>query len=244
MTDKAETKVMEELMDSGSKEQTLVILKGEKQTIPAREKKIRVMSGDIRTVLSFLQQRGHKIKPDECHMYADKTNRMLTLHVDETNYYAGIITGKLELSDEFKLSTINTGKEFSSFELADFVKMNRHLFPDKEQAMVLVTKLRAFKAKVDQHVEKHKDDQANYKMHRSQAVESNLPRGFRMAFPIFKGEVVEVFNVEIVINPNDLSCSLLSPDAKLCIDTKCDEYLNREIKEIEALSPDLLIIHK
>ena len=98
-------------------------------------------------------------------------------------------------------------------ELAGWIKMNRKLFDSKVIAMNLVAILRNFKATVNKTLEDKNDDRANYSVLREQVVNSNIPESFDLTLPLFVGFKPVKFAVEVVIDPDDFSCALISPDA-------------------------------
>ena len=154
-----------------------------------------------------------------------------------TNTYIGV----LEFDERFKRFTINDGTSYTPFELSELIKMNRSFFETKDKAMKLVSQLRKFKAKVDKQVESEQDERANKKMLYAQAVETNIPEGFKLTLPIFKGEKPEKFEVEISIDANDLSCRLVSPEANDIVESTRDNIITGEIDKIQGLHPELRI---
>jgi hypothetical protein len=101
--------------------------------------------------------------------------------------------------------------------------MNRKLFDSKVIAMNLVSELRNFKAKVNKTIEEKSDDRANYANLREQVVNSNIPESFNLTVPLFVGFKPVIFAVEVIIDPDDFNCALISPDA-------ADEM--RKLKEV------------
>jgi len=178
----------------------------------------------------------------KAHIAIDRENMVIALFVDPKSEDPDKIIGKLELHEDFVKFGINSGKELTTTALAELFKMNRSAFKDKETAMKLVKELRSFKAKVDKEVEKHSDDRANYTMHKSQAVDSNIPASFQLVVPIFKGEPAITFEVEININAESLNCSLISPEVNDYIAVEKNKIIDEQIKKIQEAMPELLII--
>jgi len=108
--------------------------------------------------------------------------------------------------------------------------------------MKLVKDLRNFTAKINKELESFKDDRANYALKKSQVVETNLPASFILVVPIFKGQPKESFEVEINIDADNLTCSLVSPVANDFIYDFKDKIIGTEIEKIKSLLPDLVII--
>ena len=152
------------------------------------------------------------------------------------------VVGILEFHPDFEKWNINTGQQMTSHDLAEKIKMNRSCFKSKDVAMKLVKDLRSFTAKVNKELESFKDDRANYAMKRIQVVETNLPESFSLVVPIFKGRPKETIQVEININADNLSCSLISPEVNDYIAEFKDMIIDEQIKAIEDIAPDLVII--
>jgi len=148
----------------------------------------------------------------------------------------------LVLSKELKEFGINTGKDYTTFELAQFIKMNRTCFESKSKAMELVSILQNFKAKVDKDIENADDTRGNKKLLLQQTVDSNVPESFSLTIPIFKGIEPQTIEVEIMIDAQDLSCQLVSPEAKDFIDTEARRIMDDEINQIKKIHPNLKVI--
>lgn len=82
----------------------------------------------------------------------------IALTVDETNYYQSDIRGELKTSKEMMEFGINTEKKWEPIKLSKFLKMHRAFFTDKSQNMMLVSTLKNFKAKVNQDIERSKEE--------------------------------------------------------------------------------------
>lgn len=154
------------------------------------------------------------------------------------------IHGKLTIDPDLEKFGINSGNQFTTFALANFIRMNRHYFETKDIALKLVTELQNFKAKVDKEIEASDDKKANIKMMLVQKVTSNIPTEFTLLLPIFTGTSPVPIKVEIDIDANDLSCSLVSPDLKELIDKESKAIIDTELFEIRKLYPELKIFQK
>lgn len=152
--------------------------------------------------------------------------------------------GCLSLNPDFKKWEINTGVSYTSVSLANFIKMNRSSFENKTVAMKLVSELLNFEAKVNKEVELKADERANRRVLLAQTVTTNLPEGFKLKLPIFKGEETQVFEVQIGIDPIDLSCTLISPEVNDIINDVKNSIINIQKDAIAALHPNLRIFEK
>jgi len=151
------------------------------------------------------------------------------------------IHGKLSLDPDLKKFGINSGAQFTTHALANFIRLNRHYFETKDTAMSLVKELQNFKAKVDKEIEKANDNRGNAALSIKQTVISNVPLDFTLYLPIFKGSAKRAVKCEIDIDAADLTCSLVSPDLKELIDTESKLIIDAELTEIRKLWPDLKI---
>lgn len=154
------------------------------------------------------------------------------------------IHGKLTLDPDLEKFGINSGNQFTSHQLANFIRMNRHYFETKDVALKLVTELQNFKAKVDKEIEASDDKKANVKLMLVQKVVSNIPTDFTLMLPIFLGTEKVPIKVEIDIDANDLTCSLVSPDLKELIDTQSKLIIDGELDQIRVAWPQLKIFQQ
>ncbi|MCG9792508.1 hypothetical protein [Flavobacterium algicola] len=151
-----------------------------------------------------------------------------------------VIEGALKLHPDLQKFNINSGKSYSTFELADFIKMNRHYFENKEYAMKLVSELRNFEGKVNRDIEGRTDDRGNKRALINQVVESNIPSGFFLELPVFVGQDKTRLEIEVSINAS-FECSLISPDLKQLIDLESKTILGNQLELIKAKHPELKI---
>ena len=150
----------------------------------------------------------------------------IEFHEDAEDKQAPVIVGRIIPNPDIEVLGINTGAAISPHKLSDIVKMNRTLFPDKTEAMVLVSKLRDFKGRVEKESETFKDDRANFSLRVAQVAKTNLPETFVVNLSPFLGEPKQPFTVEVVIT-HDLNVSLISPD----LHDYVKEYAEKRIAE-------------
>ena len=225
-------------VENGVKE--LVILNGAAEPI-YHDKGIEVKDASIAAVYEFLVKKGIEnedlINSKIEFSYADL---FLNLYYSIRRRNPDTIKGVLKLHPDLKKFDINGKKTYNTFELADFIKMNRHYFENKEYAMKLVSELRGFEGKVNRDVEAKADTRGNAKMLINQVVESNIPAGFYLVLPVFIGQEKVRLSVEINIT-SDFTCSLISPDLKQLIDEETKVIIVGELDKIRLLQPDLKI---
>lgn len=196
----------------------------------------------IDAVREYLQKDG--IVEDEIknsYVISSLEKRQLQLHYAARIEKPDTIEGVLHLHSDLEKFAINSGKQYSTHNLAQFIRMNKHYFETKDIALKLVNDLQNFKAKVDREIEASDDKKANVKISLVQKVVSNIPTEFTLLLPIFVGGPKSAIKVEIDIDAQDLTCSLISPELKEFIDNEAEALIENELKAIRQLFPELRI---
>ena len=219
-----------------------IIRKGD--ALPVKEPTSVGIEAQIDAPARWLEKRVGEIEQKKTHVTVDREHFTILLVIDEKNAYKDVVKGKLELSEEMGKFGINSGEYISAFEMSDLIKKNRSFFQSTTEAMKLVTELRNFKAKVDKEIEANDDRRGNRKILAAQVVESNLPESFKIEIPIFKGQPKKVIEVEVEITPDNLSCTLVSPEANDTVQNERDDIMDGVLKRIEEAAPEIVIIEK
>ncbi len=215
------------------------------RALPLKEPVPFLIHGTIDTVSRWLEK---KKFDDELQLKSsvmiNRERKSIALCVDEKSVYSDKIQGSIMMHPEFVKWGINDdSKSYTSQELALKVKMNRYMFSSLEKAAELVTVFQNLKAKVNREIENSNDGRGNARKSFNQVVESmSIPEKFTLITPIFKGDVKRELEVEIVIDPSTLNCSLISPDAITTINNMVDDLINKEIEKITELAPGIAII--
>lgn len=239
----AEQRAIEKLTEMNIEDgKDMVIRFGD--ALPLKEPKYVSINGTIDAPARWVEKRKDDIVSADAHILVDRDHMTITLNTDENNFYSDQIVGTLTLSTEMQEFGINTGEYMSCFDMADRIKQLRTYFETQQDAMKLVTELRNFKAKVDKELELSDDKRGNQKILRAQTVESNLPKSFNVNMPIFKGTEKRTFEVEVEINPNDLSCTLVSPDAHDIVVQERDNQMDAVLGRIAEAAPNIVIIEQ
>jgi hypothetical protein len=216
----------------------------EGKAIDLKEPRVTIVSGTIDSPLRWLKHKLTSFVIICCSVFVNKEIGTITLVTDEKNHYSDEITGRLEFHPDFVKFGINSGQQETSHDLAEKIKMWRSCFKDKDTAMKLVKNLRNFTAKVNKELEAFKDDRANYALKKSQIVETNLPETFILVVPVFKGQPKESLEVEINIDADKLTCSLISPQANDYIAEFKEKIIDEQIEKIREVAPELVIIEQ
>ena len=239
----AEQRAIEKLTELNTEEgQETIIRFGD--ALPLKEPKAVSISGTIDAPARWIEKRKDDIVSADAHVLVDRDHMSITLKTDENSAYMDQIVGTLTLSTEMQEFGINTGEYMSCFDMADRIKQLRTYFETQQEAMKLVTELRSFKAKIDKELELSDDKRGNQTILRAQTVESNLPKSFKVNMPIFKGTEKRTFEVEVKINPNDLSCTLVSPDAHDIVVQERDSQMDGVLVRIAEAAPNIVIIEQ
>ena len=238
-------KVIEAIAEEAGKNMGKEIIIRTGSALPQHEPVKIVINGTIKAPLKWLEKRHSTIDQLCCFVCVNRERMSIELIVDEKQFDGTYVRGQLELAPEFKRFGINNPEiRMTTFEMADLIKMNRTFFPVRNDAMVLVSQLRNFKAKVDKDIELADDRRGNMSMLRAQTVESNIPDSFKLNIPIFRGYAADEIEVEVDIDPNDLSCALVSPGAADIIETQRNEIIDGVLTQIQTLCPDIAIIEQ
>ncbi len=214
------------------------------EALPLKEPKAVSIDGTIDAPARWVEKRKDDIKQADAHIIVDRDHMSITLNIDENSAYSDQIKGTLTLSSEMQEFGINTGEYMSCFDMSDRIKQLRSYFETQQEAMKLVSELRNFKAKIDKELELSDDKRGNQRILKSQFVESNLPKDFKILLPIFKGMKKETIQVEVEINPNDLSCTLVSPEAHDIVVQQRDMHMDAVIDRIKDAAPTIVIIEQ
>ena len=192
-----------------------------------REPEKVVFEGTIDAPLRWLEKRVELINQKSSNITVSRNNMSLLLTIDETNYYRTQINGVLCFSKEMLEFGVNTGKEWEPIKLSQFFKMHRAFFKDKAENMTLVSTLKNFKAKVNQDIERSKEENGSKVDNYSQVVDSNLPKSFKLNIPLFKGFACEEIEVEIYADVDGRDVSLSLRTATTCHAGICPRALMR-----------------
>lgn len=210
---------------------------------PKEPEKINI-SGTIESPLRWLEKRIELINQKASNILVNRDSMRIRLLIDETNHYQANIIGTLEASKEMKEFGINAEKKWEPIKLSHFLKMHRSFFSDKSQNFALVSLLKNFKAKVNQDIERSKEENGSKVDNYSQVVDSNLPKSFKLNIPLFKGFACEEIEVEIYadVDGRDVSLSLVSAGANEAIEEYKNKVIDEQLDAIRVIASDIVII--
>ncbi|WP_303223973.1 hypothetical protein [Butyricimonas faecihominis] len=221
----------------------IVIREG--KALELKEPRIINISGVLDSPLKWLEKRINTIDMLKSNIIVDRDKMTITLTIEETEHYNKTITGKLELHPDFLKFGINSGQYRTAIEMSEFIKMNRAHFDNRQAALDLTAKLKNFKAKINKSVEEEYNlNKGDKRLLTNQAVESNIPESFKVNLPIFKGTPKKELEVETYFNPDDLTCTLVSPQANEDVEAIKDSAIDDVLKSIRDIAPDIVIIER
>lgn len=227
----------------------ITILEG--HALPKKEPVKINISGDIRTVSTFVKGRkdvgdniaGYQfINKGRAIVEVDKQARTITLFLDPTDAYGGVVKAKMELNPDLVEFCINAKKTFKQKELVELLKFSGLAFDDTDKHSMLLNAYRAFNAKAYIDMASDSDNRGNKSSSFSKKVETNLPADFVLNIPIFKGQDRKRFSVEICLEVTDGGCNFWfeSVELKELIEIESEAILK---KELESCS-DYVVIWK
>lgn len=221
--------------------QELIIRHGD--AVKVQEPQKVSISGVISAPYNYLVKRVAQVDQLRCYITVNRDRRAIILVVDESSHYATHILGVLELSPIFRKFKINTGEYRTPLELAEFIKMHRAHFDNTAEAMELVSILRNFRAKVNKEVDRDIDlNKGDRNLAIRQVVDSNIPKSFKINIPIFNGIPAQTIEVETYFNPDDLTCSLVSPQANEIAETTTNSHIDIVLDMVAEIAPSIVII--
>lgn len=227
--------------------------------------------GTIEAPLEFLQKRLEKINIHNAHIEVCREDSTITLVVNESNFQPSIssvdletsigessvflgctlpksfVTGCISFSKEFTDLGINADKQWNPVKLAQYFRLNRHLFDDKQANMAIVSQLKNIKATISGKYQKAKETHGSisqtefYELN----IQHELPGSFILNIPIFKGGEKAKYAVEIdaeYIDGNIL-VSLVSPAMNEVKETTRDAIIDNVVKQITDIAPDIVVIY-
>jgi hypothetical protein len=216
-----------------------------------------VVSGDFKTVSSFIEKRKlvgfdgvmqngdpglQTINADRVLVTVDKEKLSILLQLDPESEYGTEITAKLAFTPELEQFFINKNKLFNREELIKLIRFNKIWFADAEAHDKLLKAYQAFTATVNANIGKTSDTRGNVDNSYKKTVETNVPDSFVLNIPIFKGMDKRRFRVEIAIDSTDASTKFWFESVELNDIIQIESQAILE-KELESCS-DYVVIWK
>ncbi|HEX6427979.1 MAG TPA: hypothetical protein VF008_09855 [Niastella sp.] len=213
----------------------------EGSALPQREPVKINISGDIKTVSSFIAGRKdvsdsiagfQYINKGRAVVEVDKQKRTIVLMLDPSDPYGGVITAKMELNPDLVDFCINAKKTFKQKELVELLKFSGLSFDNAEKHAILLRAYQSFNAKAYIDMASDSDNRGNKSSSFNKKVETNLPVDFVLNMPIFKGQDRKRFSIEICLEVTDGGCNFWfeSVELKELIEIESQQILDEELK--------------
>lgn len=216
----------------------------EGQALPPVAPKKIIISGDIKTVSSFIAKRKpansqlqadpglQTINPDRALVTVDKEKLTILLQLDPENEYGTEVTAKLAFTPEIEQFCINKNKLFIREELIKLIRFNKIWFADPEAHDKLLKGYQSFTAEVNAKIGKDSDTRGNVDNSYKKTVNTSVPDSFVLNIPIFKGQDKRKFRVEIAIDATDASTRFWFESVELndIIQIESEAILQEELK--------------
>lgn len=218
----------------------LIIREGKASEIKPPEK-IEI-SGDIRTVRSFVEKRKgiseftdsrQEIDPDRAIVTVDKENLSIEIELDPEDFYSTVVTGKLELNPELLKFGIDTGKKYTQTELIKLLRRSKRWFFDGPSHEALLKAYMALDVKVTTDLKNDApDNRGNRYNSFEKKITANIPEDFILSIPVFKGQDYKKFRVEIILDSTDGSTKFWFESVELdeLIAIESEAILNKELE--------------
>ncbi len=225
----------------------LTVLQGEFKH-PLDPQKI-VLSGDIKTVSTFLNARKGKesallqnVNKDKAVITVDKKALTIQLDVDPQDVFGVKVTGKLEESEELKPWAINKNQLFSKEQLVKLIKFNKINFDSAEKHAQMLLAFQKTSSTVNISANDSSDERGNKSRDFIKQVTTNAPTEFVLSIPIFKGFPATTFKVEICLDVKEGVVQFWFESVQLheIETTQVDTIFNEELKSAK----DFVVINK
>lgn len=204
------------------------------------------VKGVISTPLDWLEKRVDTVDQLKANIKVDRENMTITLTTDERDgYLKSEIVGTVAFTDTFKNFGINDPQAgWLPAKLGQFLRLNRGVFADSQECMLLVSQLKNFTANAKSKIQKQRDPSGSTADIFTQEVESNLPKSFTVNIAIFKGTAKTPIEVEFdhYLKDGDVFLQLVSPGANELTETYRDQCIDDVLDKIREIAPDIAIL--
>lgn len=191
---------------------TITILEGKalEQKYPEKIK----LSGNIESIKQFLSKRYggsvgkglQSVDKETAVVIVDEKAMNIKLFLDPENHFGLEVTASLEMTDELKNFHINDNHEFTRESMIKLLKFNKRFFADPSKHEELLNAYMKLNLSGSTMVKSESDDRGMRDMAFKKVIDSqNIPMGFILEMPIFKGQKVEKFRVDICLDVTDAS---------------------------------------
>ena len=204
------------------------------------------VSGVISTPLDWLVKRVDTIDQLKANIQVNREKMMITLTVEERDaYLKSKIVGTVAVTETYEHFGINDSQTgWIPAKLGQFLRLNRGVFEDRQECMMLVSQLKKFTAKAKTEIQKQRDPSGSTADVYRQEVESNLPKSFTVNLAIFKGTAKQAIEVEFdhYLKDGEVFLQLVSPGANELAESYRDQCIDDVLNKIREVAPNIAIL--
>lgn len=204
------------------------------------------VSGVISTPLDWLVKRVDTIDQLKANIQVNREKMMITLTVEERDaYLKSKIVGTVAVTETYEHFGINDSQTgWIPAKLGQFLRLNRGVFEDRQECMMLVSQLKNFTAKAKAEIQKQRDPSGSTADVYRQEVESNLPKSFTVNLAIFKGIAKQAIEVEFdhYLKDGEVFLQLVSPGANELAESYRDQCIDDVLNKIREVAPNIAIL--
>lgn len=204
------------------------------------------VSGVISTPLDWLVKRVDTIDQLKANIQVNREKMMITLTVEERDaYLKSKIVGTVAVTETYEHFGINDSQTgWIPAKLGQFLRLNRGVFEDRQECMMLVSQLKNFTAKAKTEIQKQRDPSGSTADVYRQEVESNLPKSFTVNLAIFKGTAKQAIEVEFdhYLKDGEVFLQLVSPGANELAESYHDQCIDDVLNKIREVAPNIAIL--
>lgn len=192
--------------------------------------------GAITNVFQYLTF--HEPDPKNVLISVDREKHTLVATVNpQRSDISRKIVGSLKLAKVISDLGLNVVGWSDPAHLAVLFRKNLNYFPDREDAMVMITALKNFEAKVDSMVQKKSGGNA-YKNSVESVAKSNLNKSIRIQIPLFASSTPEEYvlfymDVEVRAEGSSPKIYLIVDELDSMIQKVSKEALDSEVRSLE-----------
>lgn len=209
------------------------------------------LSGNIESVAQFLIKRYggrtgkslQEVDKEKVVVVVNEKAMNISLLLDPENPFGFEVLASLEQTDELKQFHINDNFEFTRESMIKLLKFNKRFFADPLKHEALLNSYMSLNLSGNTMIKSESDDRGNKDLQFKKAINSSgVPQNFTLEIPIFKGQPVVKFKVDICIDVKEMSVSFWFESVEL---VELIEELRKDIfaKQLEFCT-DFVIITK
>lgn len=228
---------------------TLTVLEGTalEQKQPEKIK----LSGNIESIKQFLDKRysGGKgkslqeVDKEKAVVLVDQNGMTIKLLLDPENFFGLEVLASLEVTPELKAFHINDNHEFTRESMIKLLKFNKRFFEDPLKHEGLLESYMKLNLSGTTQVKNESDDRGSKDLAFKKIINSqHIPLGFVLEMPVYKGQKVEKFRVDICLDVTDASVRFWFESVELLelMEMRKEEIFNKQLESCQ----DFVIIKK